>query len=232
MRLNVSTSIETAACEIAGDDLLFLGFHGFSNDENEMIRIIDAIYDVPKQDASSTDNSIAPAQHPNYLSFRGTYERPYIGSYYWYPDGCSVEERRRECSAVGDAVVRLLDSPAYAHFRKVLIGFSQGGYLSYRMVAEHPDAFDRAILMSPSNSFSPPRIVIDTNSPAHAESSPHVRRTLDINRESDIHAVAGTPQTPISIHALRKESDPGTLRLTKRSKNFNPHSPCGERPQK
>ena len=74
-----------------------------------------------------------------------------------------------------------------------------------------------------------PRIVIETNSPAHAESSPHVRRTLDINRESDIHAVAGTPQTPISIHALRKESDPGTLRLTKRSKNFNPHSPCGER---
>ena len=82
----------------------------------------------------------------------------------------------------------------------------------------------------PINSFSPPRIVIDNNSPAHAESSPHVRRTLDINRESDIHAVAGTPQTPISIHALRKESDPGTLRLTKRSKNFNPHSPCGERP--
>lgn len=41
MRLNVSTSIETAACEIAGDDLLFLGFHGFSNDENEMIRIIE-----------------------------------------------------------------------------------------------------------------------------------------------------------------------------------------------
>ena len=82
----------------------------------------------------------------------------------------------------------------------------------------------------PINSFSPPRIVIDTNSPAHAESSPHVRRTLDISRESDIHAVAGTPQTPISIHALRKESDPGTLRLTKRSKNFNPHSPCGERP--
>ena len=75
-----------------------------------------------------------------------------------------------------------------------------------------------------------PRIVIETNSPAHAESSPHVRRTLDINRESDIHAVAGTLQTPISIHALREENDPGTLRLTKRSKNFNPHSPCGERP--
>ena len=67
MRLNVSTSIDVTAREKAGDNLLFLGFHGFSNDENEMIRIIDAIYDVPKQDASSTDNSIAPAQHPNYL---------------------------------------------------------------------------------------------------------------------------------------------------------------------
>ena len=33
----------------------------------------------------------------------------------------------------------------------------------------------------------------------------------------------------VSIHALREESDPVTLRLTKRSKNFNPHSPCGER---
>ena len=50
MRLNVSTSIDVTAREKAGDNLLFLGFHGFSNDENEMIRIIDAIYDVPKQD--------------------------------------------------------------------------------------------------------------------------------------------------------------------------------------
>ena len=81
MRLNVSTSIDVTAREKAGDNLLFLGFHGFSNDENEMIRIIDAIHDVPKQDAPSTDNSIAPPQHPHYLSFRGTYERPYIGSY-------------------------------------------------------------------------------------------------------------------------------------------------------
>ena len=61
MRLNVSTSIDVTAREKAGDNLLFLGFHGFSNDENEMIRIIDAIYDVPKRAVSSTDNSIASA---------------------------------------------------------------------------------------------------------------------------------------------------------------------------
>lgn len=58
MRLNVSTSIDVTACETDGDNLLFLGFHGFSNDENEMIRIIDAIYDVPKRAVSSTDNSL------------------------------------------------------------------------------------------------------------------------------------------------------------------------------
>ena len=46
--------------------------------------------------------------------------------------------------------VKLLDAPAFQRFRKVLIGFSQGGYLSYRMVAEHPDVFDAAILLSPS----------------------------------------------------------------------------------
>ena len=74
-----------------------------------------------------------------------------------------------------------------------------------------------------------PRIVIDTNSPAHAESSPHVRRTLDINRENDIHAVAGTLQTPISIHTPLAGSD-STRRSTRRScRYFNPHSPCGER---
>ena len=37
--------------------------------------------------------------------------------------------------------------------------------------------------------------------------NPHVRGTLDINRESNIHAAAGTMQTPISIHALHEESD-------------------------
>lgn len=70
-----------------------------------------------------------------------------------------------------------------------------------------------------------PRIVIETNSPAHAEASPHVRKTLDINRESDIHAVAGTLQTPISIHALREESDQtSTVRWTGRPSN---PPPCG-----
>ncbi len=46
---------------------------------------------------------------------------------------------------VGEAVVKAA-LPVYDRFRKVLIGFSQGGYLSYRMVLEHPDVFDAAVL--------------------------------------------------------------------------------------
>lgn len=79
------------------DDLLLLGFHGFGNDEHEMIRIIDALY-------------AGTGREPNYISFRGTYDRPFIGNSYWYPDGCGVAERRRECTRVGEAVVKLLRS--------------------------------------------------------------------------------------------------------------------------
>ena len=173
MQLHVTGSIDFEESASTSDNLLFLGFHGYSNDESEMIRIINAIYGINCCDgnapnSNATTNSIAsnaaaahsPAahqsdhtdypSHPNYLSFRGTYERPYIGSYYWYPDGCSVSERRNACTAIGNSVVKLLDAPAFQRFRKVLIGFSQGGYLLYRMVAEHPDVFDAAILLSPS----------------------------------------------------------------------------------
>ncbi|WP_223846948.1 alpha/beta hydrolase [Bifidobacterium rousetti] len=158
------------------DDRLFIMFHGYGNDEREMIRIIDAVYadggldgdldnDSDNDDDNNGDNgddsSDVTGPHPSaaastvtatpsYLSFRGTYDRPYMGGAYWYPDGCGVEERRRACTAVGDTLVPLLDNPLFAGRRKVLIGFSQGGYLSYRLVLEHPDAFDAAILMSPS----------------------------------------------------------------------------------
>ncbi|MCH9277039.1 alpha/beta hydrolase-fold protein [Bifidobacterium amazonense] len=150
------------------DALLFVMFHGYGNDESEMVRIIDAVYradhvpdadDVPSDErfvvtgpanALSRGSSASPSPSPSWLSFRGTVDRPYMGGSYWYPDGCGVDERRRACSAVGDAVVPLLDATAFVGRRKVLVGFSQGGYLSYRMVVEHPTLFDAAILLSPS----------------------------------------------------------------------------------
>lgn len=119
------------------DDRLFVMFHGYGNDEREMIRVIDAVY-------------AGTGSRPSYLSFRGTYDRDYMGGAYWYPDGCGVEERRRECTQVGNAVVSLLDAPMFTSRRRILVGFSQGGYLSWRMSLEHPHAFDAAILMSPS----------------------------------------------------------------------------------
>ena len=137
---------DAAETPAPSNNLLFLGFHGYGNDESEMVRIIEAIYGDNRNDHG---NAHSPAE-PNYLSFRATYARPYVGGNYWYPDGCGVDERRRECSAVGNDIARMMQSPIFQRFRKILIGFSQGGHLSYRMVAEHPEAFDGAILLSPS----------------------------------------------------------------------------------
>ncbi|PJM79890.1 alpha/beta hydrolase [Bifidobacterium scaligerum] len=132
MRLQMVSDFDTG-----GKGPLFLMFHGYGNDESEMVRIIDAVY-------------VGTGEAPDYLSFRGTYARPYMGGAYWYPDGCGVDERQRKCAAVGEAVASLLDSAAFTNRKKVLVGFSQGGYLSYRLVKAYPNLFDAAILLSPS----------------------------------------------------------------------------------
>lgn len=131
----------------ANGGLLLVMFHGYGNDESEMTRIVDAVRDVAIDDDVVVDDDVARL---SWLSFRGTYDRAYMGGSYWYPDGYGVAERRGECSAVGDEVVSLLDASAFTGLRRVLVGFSQGGYLSYRMVCEHPSVFDAAILLSPS----------------------------------------------------------------------------------
>lgn len=154
MHLGITGNIDFKEGVSSPSDLLFLGFHGYGNDESEMVRIINAICGDSNAD-NTTGSTVATFTHypttrrPSYLSFRAPHARPYIG-HYWYPDGCSVSERRRACTEIGDSVVQLLDAPAFGQFRKVLIGFSPDGYLSYRMVAEHPDVFDAAILLSPS----------------------------------------------------------------------------------
>ena len=140
MHLGITGNIDFKEGVSSPSDLLFLGFHGYGNDESEMVRIINAICGDSNAD-NTTGSTVATFTHypttrrPSYLSFRAPHARPYIG-HYWYPDGCSVSERRRACTEIGDSVVQLLDAPAFGQFRKVLIGFSQGGYLSYRMVAE------------------------------------------------------------------------------------------------
>ena len=165
MRLQMTSRINAG-----GDDPIFLMFHGYGNDESEMVRILDAVYaparfhtdlslssaPVGSSDFADSDYSVNHAESahgetgPSYISFRATYPRPYMGGNYWYPDGCGVEERQRECAAVGEAVTSLLDASAFANRKKILIGFSQGGYLSYRLVKAYPTVFDSAILLSPS----------------------------------------------------------------------------------
>lgn len=107
MRLEMTGSFDADGSTASSNDLLFLGFHEYSNDESEMVRIINAICATGSHDnthhanennnVNSNTNRNPAADSlikPNYISFRGTYMRPYIGSHYWYPDGCSVSERR------------------------------------------------------------------------------------------------------------------------------------------
>ena len=99
MRMQMTSQIDAG-----GNDPIFLMFHGYGNDESEMMRILDAVYAPTRADAAPA----AIAAVPSYISFRATYARPYMGGNYWYPDGCGVDERQRECAAVGDAVASLL----------------------------------------------------------------------------------------------------------------------------
>lgn len=174
MRLRFTSNLATSPAE---DNRLFVMFHGYGNDESEMVRIIDAVYAQDAHGAQGAQGarscaeahgtaSLAPQPlaagaapesastpfdaEPSYLSFRGTYSRPYMGGHYWYPDGCGVEERQRECASVGETVTKLVSAPLFQHRRIILVGFSQGGYLSYRLVKAYPRLFSAAILLSPS----------------------------------------------------------------------------------
>ena len=113
---------------------LFVMFHGYGNDEREMERIIGAV--DPDAD---------------YISVQAPIHRTYLGGHAWY-DSAGWDDARiqAQCSAIGDRLVGLLDAAAFAGRRIVLVGFSQGGYLSYRLLADHPDVFDAAVLLAPS----------------------------------------------------------------------------------
>lgn len=92
MRLQMTSRINAD-----GDDPIFLMFHGYGNDESEMVRILDAVYaparfhtdlsvssaPVGSSDFADSDYSVNHAESahgetgPSYISFRATYPRPY-----------------------------------------------------------------------------------------------------------------------------------------------------------
>ncbi|MCH4209623.1 alpha/beta hydrolase [Bifidobacterium sp.] len=130
MRFTTTTSIDPGH---RADGDLYVMFHGYGNDESEMIRILGAI--DPDAD---------------YKSFRGPIHRQYLGGNAWYDDTCADSLIQERCSALGDDIVDMLDSTLLHSKRIIPVGFSQGGYLAYRLLAEHPDIFDTAVLMSPA----------------------------------------------------------------------------------
>ncbi|MCI1219311.1 MAG: prolyl oligopeptidase family serine peptidase [Bifidobacterium sp.] len=130
MRFTTTTSIDPSH---RADGDLYVMFHGYGNDEFEMVRILRAI--DPDAD---------------YMSFRGPIHREYLGGNAWYDDTSADSLIQERCSALGDDIVDMLDSTLMHNKRIIPVGFSQGGYLAYRLLAEHPDVFDAAVLMSPA----------------------------------------------------------------------------------
>lgn len=70
MRMQMTSQIDAG-----GNAPIFLMFHGYGNDESEMVRILDAVYAPTRADAAPA----AIAAVPSYISFRATYARPYMG---------------------------------------------------------------------------------------------------------------------------------------------------------
>lgn len=135
--------------DTATSDIVYVMFHGYGNDEHEMVRIIDAV------DPSS-----------DYISVQGPIHRQYLGGHAWYDSaGWDNVRIQSQCSAIGDQIVSMLDSSALKGRRKVLVGFSQGGYLSYRILADHPDTFAGAVLFAPSFHDEQPRFAEPTRRP-------------------------------------------------------------------
>lgn len=53
MQLHITGSIDFEESASVSNNLLFLGFHGYSNDESEMVRIINAIYGADRCDGNA-----------------------------------------------------------------------------------------------------------------------------------------------------------------------------------
>lgn len=85
MRLEMTGSFDADGSAASSNDLLFLGFHGYGNDESGMVRIINAICATGSPDNthhanangngnvnSNTNRNPAadPPIKPNYISFR------------------------------------------------------------------------------------------------------------------------------------------------------------------
>lgn len=53
MQLHITGSIDFEESASVSNNLLFLGFHGYSNDESEIVRIINAIYGADRCDGNA-----------------------------------------------------------------------------------------------------------------------------------------------------------------------------------
>lgn len=133
MRLHATMNVSLGEC----DNRCLLMFHGYGNDEREMTRIFDAVFDKE----STT---------PGYVSFQAPFERAYMGGFYWYPDGCDTPTRQKNADYIAQGVHDFVSSALFDGRKIDIMGFSQGGYICMRILRKYPNLCDKAVLLSPS----------------------------------------------------------------------------------
>nr|WP_082765102.1 hypothetical protein [Bifidobacterium angulatum] len=72
MQLHITGSIDFEESASVSNNLLFLGFHGYSNDESEMVRIINAIYGADRCDGNTPGINRTTAAHTSSASSDST----------------------------------------------------------------------------------------------------------------------------------------------------------------
>ena len=70
----------TSRIDAGGNDPIFLMFHGYGNDESEMVRILDAVYAPTRADAAPAAIAAIPSISRSVPPTRGLYGRQLLVS--------------------------------------------------------------------------------------------------------------------------------------------------------
>ena len=84
-----------------------------------------------------------------YVAFQAPHGRTFIPGYLWWSTDSDFDTRRQECHDAGKYITDWLCSTGLNSRDLVVVGFSQGAYLAFRMVADFPELYRQAILLNP-----------------------------------------------------------------------------------
>lgn len=136
---------------------------------------------------------------------------PWGKGWSWFPvraTGATPEVRLGAIVRSADRIAALVASLRAAHptkGRAIVLGFSQGGILSFVLAVRHPDAFALAV---PLSGWLPPELVPASRPPARAP--PRLPAIIALHGEAD--TVLPVAPARASVEALKKAGWPAELR--------------------